>query len=294
MATLPPPPATASVTPTFTITPTSTLTPTLTPSPIPTATWVAQGPGTINVPILLYHHVGISPVNSQYYVSPDKFEEQMKLLRDWEYTTITTEMLVKALTEGSALPPRPILITFDDGNLDNYTTAFPIMQKYGFTGVLYIVDNYIGADKYMSVYQIKEMASAGWEVGSHSGNHVDLTAIEMQRQRHEIVDSRMFLKKELGLPILTFAHPYGVSNHSVLNYAELSGYIAGMGLGITNNQYKDNIFALQRRGVKGMYDLKQFASLLSWQGDPIFLPTDTPAPTASPWRAPIPTYIFSP
>ena len=206
----------------------------------------------------------------------------MRLLRDWEYTTITTEMLVKALTEGLALPPRPILITFDDGNLDNYATAFPIMKKYGYIGVIYVVDNYIGADKYMSVYQIKEMARAGWEVGSHSGNHLDLTTIEMQRQKYEIVDSREFLEKKLGLPILTFAHPYGLSNHGVINYAELSGYIAGMGLGVTNHQYKDNIFALQRRGVKGMYDLNQFASLLSWQGNSIFLPTSTPTPAVCP------------
>jgi hypothetical protein len=122
-AMLPPSPATALVMQTFTIAPITTA------SPIPTATWVAQGPDTINVPILLYHHIDISPTNSQYYVSPDKFEEQMKLLRDWEYTTITTEMLVKAIRKGSTLPPRPILVTFDDGNLDNYTIAFPIMQN---------------------------------------------------------------------------------------------------------------------------------------------------------------------
>ena len=65
-------------------------------------------------------------------------------------TTITTELLIKAVNEGADLPPRPILITFDDGHLNNYTTAFPIMKKYGFTGVLYIVANYMGADQYMN------------------------------------------------------------------------------------------------------------------------------------------------
>lgn len=239
---------------------------------------MVQGSDTISVPILLYHHIDVSPFNSQYYVSPHKFEEQIKLLRDWEYTTITTEMLVKAITESSALPPRPILITFDDGNVDNYTAAFPIMQKYGFTGVLYIVGIYMGADKYLDADQIKEMANAGWEVGSHSMTHMDLTTLEAQNQRYEIVDSRKFLEKELGLPILTFAHPFGLSNCGVTNYVQLSGYIGGMGLGFTNDQCAGNLFMLQRRGVKGTYDLKQFASLLPWQGDAIFLPTDTPTP----------------
>jgi peptidoglycan/xylan/chitin deacetylase (PgdA/CDA1 family) len=230
------------------------------------------------VPILLYHHIGNSTANSQYYVSPAGFEEQMKLLRDWQYVTITTEMLVQAILDGAPLPPRPIMITFDDGNLDNYTTAFPIMQKYGFTGVLYIVDNYMNTPNYMSAGQIWEMAGAGWEVGSHSRNHVDLTLVDTQRQKYEIVDSRIRLTKELGLPILSFAHPYGVSNHSVMDYAEFSGYIAGMGLGFTNDQGRGNLFTLQRRGVKGIYDLKQFAALLSWQGDPKYLSTGTPAP----------------
>ena len=110
------------------------------------------------VPIILYHRIDISPINSQYYVPPEKFDEEMKLLHDWGYTTITTELLIKAINEGADLPPRPILITFDDGHLNNYTTAFPIMQKYGFTGVLYIVANYMGADQYMNADQIKEMA----------------------------------------------------------------------------------------------------------------------------------------
>ena len=78
------------------------------------------------MPILLYHRIAISPINSPYYISPDKFEAELKLLRDWEYTTITLGMLVSAITENAPLSPRPILITFDDGNLDNYTTAFPL------------------------------------------------------------------------------------------------------------------------------------------------------------------------
>jgi peptidoglycan/xylan/chitin deacetylase (PgdA/CDA1 family) len=283
-----PPTETATVTPTFTITST------FTPSPIPTPTWNHQGPNAVIVPIIMYHRIDISPINSQYYVPPGKFEEEMKLLHDWEYTTITTEMLVKAITEGTELPPRPILITFDDGHLNNYTTAFPIMQKYGFTGVLYVVGSYIGADEYMNADQIKEMAAAGWEVGSHSMSHADLTVLEPQRQRYEVVGSKEFLEKTLGVPIKTIAYPFGYSDSAVIDYAHFAGYIAGMSLGFTADQGTGNLFTLQRRDIKGTYTVKQFAFFLPWQGALIYLPTDTPTPTATPTRTRIPTYTQYP
>ncbi len=246
------------------------------------------------MPIILYHRIDTSPINSQYYVPPEKFDEEMKLLHDWGYTTITTELLIKAINEGADLPPRPILITFDDGHLNNYTTAFPIMQKYGFTGVLYIVANYMGTDQYMNADQIKEMAAAGWEVGSHSVNHLDLTSLDPERQRYEVVDSRTILEDKLGVPVLTIAYPFGISNSSVIDYAHFAGYIGGMSLGFTYDQGVSNLYTMQRRDIKGTYDVKQFAAFLPWQGDPIFLPTDTPTPTATPSRTPIPTYTWVP
>jgi peptidoglycan/xylan/chitin deacetylase (PgdA/CDA1 family) len=279
---------------TATVTQTSTVTPTFTASPIPTATWVHQGPETVYVPIILYHRIDISPINSQYYVPPEKFDEEMKLLHDWGYTTITTELLIKAINEGADLPPRPILITFDDGHLNNYTIAFPIMQKYGFTGVVYIVGNYMGADQYMNADQIKEMAAAGWEVGSHGISHLDLTTLDPARQRYEVVDSRTLLENALGVPILTIAYPFGISNSGVIDYAQFAGYIGGMSLGFTYDQGVSNLYTMQRRDIKGTYDVKQFAAFLPWQGDPVFLPTDTPTPTLVPSRTPIPTYTRVP
>lgn len=275
------------------LTPTSTQT--FTPSPVPTATWVVQGPDVVKIPILLYHRIDVSPINSRYYVTPEKFEEQIQLLHDWEYTSITTEMLVKAITEGASLPPRPILITFDDGNLDNYTTAWPIMQKYGFTGVLYIVAGSIGTDKYMNADQIVEMYKAGWEIGSHSVSHPDLTTLAPELQRYEIVKSREILQTTLGIPVLTFAYPFGVNNSAVVDYVHYAGYIAGMGAtGFTADQGLSNLFVLQRCEIKGSEDAKTFLRFLPWWGEPAFIPTDTPTPTVTPSRTPVPTYTQYP
>ena len=271
-----------------------TITPTASPSATPTPTWVAQGPNAVRVPILLYHHIGVSPVGSRYYVPPEKFEAEIKLLRDWGYTSITTSQLVQAISRGALLPPRPVLITFDDGNRDNYTTAFPIMQRYGFTGVLYIVVQYMNQVNYLTTDQIKQMAAAGWEIGSHSETHRDLIT-SPDALRYEIVQSRKDLQERLDVPVLTFAYPFGLENGAAGDYAHFAGYIAAMGAsGFTADQGKGNLFVLQRCEIKGSDDARTFTRFLPWPGDPAFLPTDTPTATATPSRTPIPTYTQYP
>jgi peptidoglycan/xylan/chitin deacetylase (PgdA/CDA1 family) len=255
---------------------------------------VHQGPDAVVVPILLYHRIGVSPVDSQYYVTPEKFEYQMKLLRDWEYTVIPIELLVRAIKEGASLPPRPVIITFDDGDISVYETAFPIMQKYGLTGVAYIVGNYMNTDGYMTAEQIKKLAAAGWEIGSHGRSHRDLTRLDPVIQRVEIVDAREELQEATGASVDTFAYPFGFMGESAGSYVHAAGYVAAMGLGFTSDQGKSNLFWLQRRDVKGTYDIKQFAGFLPWQGDLAFLPTDTPTPTPTASRTPIPTYTQYP
>ncbi|HEY5984255.1 MAG TPA: polysaccharide deacetylase family protein [Anaerolineales bacterium] len=279
---------------------TATLTPSVTPTPepslTPTPTWVPQGPDHVLVPIFMYHHIAVSPTGSRYYVPPDVFESHLKLLHDWGYSTIPTALLVDAITKGVALPPRPIIITFDDANEDNYTNAFPIMQKYGFTGVLYVPFAYIGVPKYLTVDQIHEMAGAGWEVGSHTINHpTNFLAEAPEVMRTEIVGSRKKLADLLGLPILTFAYPFGLNSNAAVDYVHFAGYIAGMGAtGYTADQGKSNLFVLQRVEIRGSEDARTITRFLPWAGDPSFLPPFTPTATLRPTRTPIPTYTQYP
>ncbi len=289
------------VPPSATVTATPTITPTFTPSATPTPTWVSQGPGHVMVPILMYHHIAVSPINSMYYVPPGKFEQEIKLLHDWDYTSISTSMLVEAITRGASLPPHPILITFDDSWGSQYTNAFPIMQKYGFTGVLYTVVSYInkpsGLDTdpdYLTTDQLKEMAAAGWEIGSHTETHPDLIT-DLPTLRYEIVQSRKDLQTMLGIPILTFAYPFGDAGSAAVDYVHFAGYIAAMGAnGFSPDQGPGNLFMLQRSEIRGSEDAKTFIRFLPWHGDPAFLPTDTPTATLIPSRTPLPTYTQYP
>ena len=258
---------TATAFPSPTLVPTDTLTPTLTLEP----QWVMQGPNEVIVPILLYHHIGIPQSESPYYISPTEFERQLFLLQEWGYRTISVELLVRAIKQGAELPPKPIILTFDDGSATAFTTALPMLQKYGFTGIAYIVYNYIGLNGYMNVDQIRVLNAAGWEIGSHSISHVDLT-VRSDRQKDEIVDSRVKLQALLDIPILTFAYPFGAYNSDSVHYAHFAGYIAAVGLGNEALQGKKNLFYLYRMTVNGNQSLESFALLLPWRGDLTNLP----------------------
>ncbi|HQU37419.1 MAG TPA: polysaccharide deacetylase family protein, partial [Anaerolineales bacterium] len=233
-----PVPNTSTFIPTETFTPSPTFTPTSTFTPLPTFTptstltpeFIVQGPGNVTVPILLYHHVGYSLTDSEYYVSPDEFENQMNYLFMRGYRTISVEQLTQAINLGAQLPSRPILLTFDDGSETVYTEALPIMQKYRFTGTAYIVHNFIGSGLFMDRDQIRELYDAGWEIGSHSLSHHDVTT-RPGSQEEEIVKSRQRLASYLEVPINSFAYPFGAYDSDSLHFVKLAGYSAAMGLG---------------------------------------------------------------
>jgi peptidoglycan/xylan/chitin deacetylase (PgdA/CDA1 family) len=265
------------------LTPTSTemLTPkpTSTPRPAFTPSWTMMAAGKLDVPILLYHHVYDANPTNRYIVSIQNFQSQLEELRNRGYTPIGISDLANVLSNGGLLPAHPVVITFDDGNADIYDNAFPIMKKMNFTGVLYIIADRLESPGFLNADQLKEMAAAGWEIGSHSETHVDLT------RNHKIVDfeelqSRYDLEKAIGVPVKTFAYPYGLTDQFVRQSAEDCGYIAAVGLGISNEHTWSTLYFLSRREVRGSYDLDNFRSLLT-------LPTgQEPAPTSTPLATP--------
>lgn len=191
----------------------------------------------------------------------------MKALKDWGYTTITITELVTAINKGLPLPPRPIVITFDDGNYSVYKNAFPIMKKNGFVGVNYVVLEWLDHAGYIGVSELAEMYAAGWEVGSHSNTHADLHQ-DHTIASYEVHQSKINLTVLLGQPINTFAYPFGAFDQYLGERVGRWGYDAAVGLGksYVHNQY--SIFYLSRIEIKQEYDLEQFGALLPWSTPP--------------------------
>jgi len=271
-----PPPITITVTAEITLTPSPTVTKTKKPAtlePQPSATtqpsatprWKKKGPGEIVCPILLYHRIAIPASPSSYYVSPEEFRMQMQALKSWGYTSIPVSLLVEAIQTGAKLPERPVIITFDDGDATVYSQAYPIMREYGFSGVNYLVVNYVGTDGYMTVDHLKELAAAGWETGSHSMTHRDLTL--SKNPEWEVQQSKIELKKLLGVHIGTFAYPFGQMNAD-LRLLVSESYIAGIGLGAPVSHSLGDLFYLWRRPVDPGWDAQKFGSYLPWNSPP--------------------------
>lgn len=227
---------------------------------------IAATDSVVTVPILLYHSIpGSNSTNDRYAVSVEKFEEQMKQLRDWGYTTITIQELVGHVRKGSVLPRRPIVITFDDGYQNVFENAFPIMERYGFSGTVYIVANRLESDGFMGKKELKELIENGWEVGSHGMTHTELTQ-NHALVRSEILQSRLDLNKALGIKVFSFAYPFGSLDWYISNKVLDYGYFAAVGVGNLSAHSAGTVYNLSRREVEGDSTLDEFIEFLPWTG----------------------------
>ncbi len=252
--------------PTETPLPTATFTPapTETPTPTPTPVWVFNPPGKADVPILLYHHVTDLSPSPLYHVNVDAFREQMTWLRDNGYTTISISLLADALIKGAELPPRPVVVTFDDGHLDVFENAYPIMKELGQVGTLYLVSSWTNGSQLMQVDQVKEMIASGWEIGSHSKSHVNLTLNHGSLVR-EVRGSKAELSEIYGVDVVSFAYPFGEQDEAARREVVNSRYKTAVGLLNSYHQGMSNLYLLWRIEVGNRATLDEFAQLLPWK-----------------------------
>jgi len=164
-------------------------------------------------------------VGNEVRMPPDQFEDQMAYLQDKGYQSISLDQFYQAEYFGETLPAKPIMITFDDGYADNYTTAFPILKKYGFTATIFMVSSYIDGEGFMTWPQLKELAANGWQIEGHTANHTDLTKLDSKTVLSELKSSKELLEKGLGQPVDFFAYPYGDFNAGVVLAVKNTGYV---------------------------------------------------------------------
>jgi len=242
---------------------TNTLVSTPTPEATATPTWAINPPGNAVVPILLYHHISDDQPGNRYYVPVATFEQQMQWLHDHGYTAITVSQLVNVLLNGGPLPARPVAITFDDGNEDVYKNALPILQRFGYPATSFIIVTWVGAKDYVTMDELKNLIADGWEIGSHTMTHIDLTK-DHSVLNYELAQSRSHLEDDLGVPINTVAYPFGAFDQTVAKKASNYGYLAGLGLGTSYDQSLSTLFYLSRMEVQSSYDMQTFINMLPW------------------------------
>lgn len=176
-----------------------------------------------SIPVLYYHSIA-EEAGNDLRVPPEKFQQQMNYLSQHDYHVISLDKLYQGLYDHKTLPSKSIVITFDDGYLDNYTNAFPIMQKYGFTGTVFVISSYINNSGALSAEQLKVLQNAGWIIGGHTVKHTDLTKVSHNEAINELQQSRKTIEAITGKPLQYFAYPYGGYNSQVMNEVQNDGY----------------------------------------------------------------------
>ncbi|MGZ5286275.1 MAG: polysaccharide deacetylase family protein [Flavisolibacter sp.] len=193
------------------------------------------------VPILCYHHIReirmASKANKGYEVTVAQFKEQMKILADSGYTSITPDQYYEYLTKGTPLPAKPVMITFDDTSLEHFTIAKPEMEKYGFKGVFYIMTISINRPNYMSTEQIKKLADDGHIIGSHTWDHHRVDKYKSENTIEErgvkkvvndwdqqLAGTKKKLEAITGKPCEHFAYPFGIWSKEGIPEIEKRGY----------------------------------------------------------------------
>jgi peptidoglycan/xylan/chitin deacetylase (PgdA/CDA1 family) len=205
----------------------------------------------------------------------------MSFLSEAGFNVITLEQFINFREENENPPENSLIITFDDGTRDNYLVAFPILNEFKFSGVFFLVTDYINETKVFSWLtpeehaiassqdnqeywrslnnnDILEMSAEGACFGSHTKSHCNLTSLESNERIHELEDSKMYLEKLLNKQVKCFAYPYGKMNKAIQRSVQKSGYKSAVSLIPGSNTVHTNPYALRRILIYGQDSLSTF------------------------------------
>ncbi|WP_435811982.1 polysaccharide deacetylase family protein [Streptomyces massasporeus] len=224
------------------------------------------------VPILMYHAVTHSPAPAirALSVSPDAFADHMRLLDERGFTPVTTARLGAAWRGGPPLPPRPVLITFDDGYRGVHDHVLPILRELGFTATVFVTTGWLrgpneidGAalDTMLDWEEVRELAAQGTEIGGHSHSHPQLDQLSAGELCYEVEYCKEIIAERLGSAPASFAYPYGYSNRRVRQAVRAAGFAQSVAVGNELAEPRQSPFALRRVTVRRSTDLEEFARL---------------------------------
>lgn len=188
---------------------------------------------SVRVPILVYHNIqpaanGSRVKQAQLTMRPEVFAAQMQYLKDHNIHVVSIAALMDALEGKRTLPSPAVVITFDDGRLNQYENAYPVLRKLGFTAAFFPFTHAIGRNpRYFTWAQLKEMQAAGMTIGSHTNLHVDVRRIkDAKTWNTEVVASRQLLQQKLGSSVDFFAYPFGGLSLTGDSVVKAAGYRA--------------------------------------------------------------------
>ncbi len=230
---------------------------TLTPEPDP------QNP--LRVPILMYHYISVPPKNADIYrldlsVTPQNLDAQLGYLKHAGFNVISLDELLLAWKGEAELPPRPIVLTFDDGYRDNYTYAFPLLKKYGFSATFSLITQYIDQNNpnYVTWKQVTEMHRAGMDFAAHSYNHADLKGKDVDFLVYQILGSKEAIEARTKEPLHFFTYPSGSYDQLTIDVVKSANFWGALTTQEGSLNSYANRFEIRRVRIRGADTLKKF------------------------------------
>ena len=212
------------------------------------------------IPVLMYHMVGVdkNDPNNPAVLSESHFKEQMKFLKDNDFHPITLKQLHDYMVNNKPVPVRPVVLTFDDGYPDTYSSVMPVMKEYGFKCTVFIPAYDADQGTRLTWAQIKEMQASGMDIASHGYHHERLTEMTGTTLQDELQKSQDELKQQLGITNEFFCYPYGGDNAA----AEAAMKKFGIKMAFTMNpgwaKQGDNPYAVKRIWIGNAVDIGNF------------------------------------
>lgn len=188
----------------------------------------AAKPSGSPVPILMYHVIADPPRDAPYpelYVSERDFAGQMRWLARHGYRAVTQRQVWNHWHRGGALPPKPVVISFDDGYRSVADAAWPHLQRQSWPGVLNLTVKNLHVSGGLSQYNVRRLLADGWELASHTLTHPDLPSLDASALTREVSRSRAVLRAKFGVPVDFFCYPAGRYDARVIRAVRRAGYL---------------------------------------------------------------------
>jgi peptidoglycan/xylan/chitin deacetylase (PgdA/CDA1 family) len=222
-----------------------------------------------DIKVLLYHRIVCKdePTGKhKIYVNAKRFERQMQYLKDNHFETLTFYDVAEKNHLNS--DKSKVIITFDDGYADNYYHAFPILKKFGFKAVIFLVTqksyNEWGVKEgepkvsLMTKEMIREMTDYGVEFGGHTQSHIDLKTLNAEEIKSEILGCKKDVENITGKNAMSFAYPFGGLNDEVIRITKASGFTYGIATKYGPSRFHDDYFQIKRQEINPKTSLWSF------------------------------------
>jgi peptidoglycan/xylan/chitin deacetylase (PgdA/CDA1 family) len=214
------------------------------------------------VPILEYHAIQPPVPGNPYpelFVPQADFEQQMAWLHDHGYEAVTLRQVEDSWTGRGELPAKPVVVSFDDGYRSQFVAGFLVLRSYRWPGVINLIAGPQGDD--LPPADVRKMLAAGWELASHTINHLDVTTLDSAQLATEIAGSKRELERRFGVKVTDFCYPAGHYDQAAIAELKRAGY-RGATTELPGLADRQNPYTLARLEIAGSDGLSGFVQKL--------------------------------